>query len=266
MVSVCKAGRPIEMRHGGNDAAVLLIHGYAGYPGELTRPARDLYKAGYDVFAPRLPGHATNGEDFSRTHGKDWLGAAVKEAEELRKSYRTLCLLGHSMGGTLSILTASKVPVDKLVLAAPGVYAPGEKKPVNTGLLKVLSIFKKRMRTKWQSDPGYIMYYEDAPGDDEYLGSEYWSWLYLPQLVDLMGLMDEAQKAASSISCPTLIIGAGKDAVVGLSGPEYLSKAIKGSKYVVVPGATHYLFYDKDKDAEEEAVQAVLGFCGERNA
>ena len=263
-MSLCKAGRPVRMTHDGADAAVLLIHGYTGYPGELTRPARDLYAVGFDVYVPRLPGHGTNGEDFARSTERDWLEEVLKEAGRLRKEYRELYLLGHSMGAALAVIASGKVPVDRLILAAPAVSAPGQKKPVNMILLWLLSKFRKRSKTAWVNDPGYVMYYEDAPLDDLYLGSEYWAWVYYRQLYGLLSLMDKARERAAAVSVPTLIIGAGQDQLMGLGGAEYLSRAIKNSKYVVIPGATHYLFYDKDKKAEEEAVQSVLSWVGEK--
>jgi len=52
---VRKSARPWAMIH--EEAvgkAVLLCHGYTGYPGELIRPGIDLFAAGFDVYSPPL--------------------------------------------------------------------------------------------------------------------------------------------------------------------------------------------------------------------
>lgn len=45
---VVSAARPFMICNN-NSFAVLLIHGYAGYPGELVRPAIDIAECGFDV-------------------------------------------------------------------------------------------------------------------------------------------------------------------------------------------------------------------------
>jgi carboxylesterase len=79
--------------------AVLCIHGFGGYPGELALPARYLYEAGFDVPVPRLPGHGTSQKDFDRTDRFDWVGAACDGLADALKRYEHVHLLGHSMGG-----------------------------------------------------------------------------------------------------------------------------------------------------------------------
>lgn len=251
----CKAGRPFTLAHKEKtDKAVLLIHGYAGYPGELVRPARDLYERGFDVYAPRLPGCGTTGEDFGRSTGKDWLGLVLNAARDLRARYKRLYVLGHSLGTALVILASQSVRFDRIVLAAPAV---AEKAP--SIMIRIASVFKKKMPKPWQSDPSYVLYYEDAPADDAYLGKEYWSWNYTRQSYELLRLMYEAGKAAKSLAVPTLIIVGGEDLVVGPEPANILDRIIPVEhKIIKINECTHFPFYDKDKDGEEKAVQAVL--------
>ena len=251
----CKAGRPFTLAHKEKtDKVVLLIHGYAGYPGELVRPARDLYERGFDVYAPRLPGCGTTGEDFERSTGKDWLGLVLNAARDLRARYKRLYVLGHSLGTALVILASQSVRFDRIVLAAPAVSG---KAP--SIMIRIASVFKKKMPKPWQSDPSYVLYYEDAPADDAYLGREYWSWNYTRQSYELLRLMYEAGKAAKSLAVPTLIIVGGEDLVVGPEPANILDRTIPAEhKTIKINECTHFPFYDKNKDGEEKAVQAVL--------
>ena len=255
----CKAGRSFTLTHKeGSRKCALLIHGYTGYPGEMVRPAEDLFNIGYDIYCPRLPGHGTTGEDFSRSRKRDWTGVVVNAARELREKYDTFCIVGHSMGGALAVIAAEEAGCDRLVLAGPAVGYPGQKPPVPIFVMRLAALFTKRKRTSWHSDPEYVMYYENAPADDEYLGSEYWSWLYPKQILDLVLLMKETRAMIPSLSVDTLTISGGKDTIIGEQSSSYIAETGKGeNRHVSVPGCTHYMFYDKDKSAENEAVKAV---------
>ena len=101
---------------GGGRKAVLGLHGFAGYPGELSLPSAVLHKAGYTVFVPRIPGHGTNGEDFNTTTHHDWIRRAVDAYEDLKAVYDQVYVMGHSMGGILALLLAQH-------------YLPGFNKP-----------------------------------------------------------------------------------------------------------------------------------------
>ena len=91
--NVVKASRPFTLLHKEKSRkAVLLIHGFTGYPGEMVRPAEDLYLAGFDVFVPRLPGHGTTGKDFMKSGKEDWVGLLKMPCRLLRKSMRMYML------------------------------------------------------------------------------------------------------------------------------------------------------------------------------
>ncbi len=259
----CKAGRSFSIVHEDKvESCVLLIHGYTGYPGEMTRPATDLYKAGLDVYVPRLPGHGTSGKDFLNTSEKDWVGVAEKAAISLSGEYSNLYVLGHSMGGGISAIVSSRVKeVKKLVLACPAVASEAKKLPARPGLLKFISFFRKTIPTKWQSDPDYVMYYENAPADDLYLGSEYWSKLFPKELSSLFKIMLDGGKALKDVQCQTLAIGSENDRILGTAPINLIKSEMKCPlETLILKNASHYLFYDKDKAEEERAVERVVQF------
>lgn len=260
-----KAGRSFSLIHKDSKSttAVLCIHGYTGYPGELVRPARELYEKGFDIFVPRLPGHGTSGKDFLKTGGKDWVSVAINAAEDLANRYERLYVLGHSMGGGIASIVASKVKgVKKLVLAAPALAMDAKELPAKPSMIHFISFFCHRIKHKWHSNPDYVMYYEDAPSDDAYLGSEYWSWLYPKELYHLFKIMIYAgREALPNITCPTLVLCSMKDSVLGTAASELALKCLGGDKKIIrLENGTHYLFYDIDKKEEDKAVNGVVEF------
>lgn len=257
----CVAARPFCLIHEEkSDRAILCIHGYTGYPGELVRPARDLYEAGFDIYAPRLPGHGTTGDDFLKVRYEDLIGVVVAAAKSLVEEYKEVSILGHSMGGGLVLIAADKVPeIKRVAVAGPGIVEDKSKLPAKLPVMKAISLVKKRLPNKWQPDPEYVMYYENAPADDLYLGKEYWSWLYPKQLVALFKVMIEGGKAVSRLSQDVLTISGGNDTVIGTASSELIIRKGKGNnEHLHLKNATHYMFYDKDKSEEDIAVATVV--------
>lgn len=260
-----KAARSFELVHENkSDKAVLIIHGYSGYPGENVRPARDLYSEGFDVFVPRLPGHGTSGKDFLKSKASDWIKVVENATRDLLSRYKSLDLIGHSMGAGLVVIAAKKFPeVHKVVLAAPAMTDTPWHLPTPPFIVNFVSLFLRKWPLKWASDPEYVMYYEDAPADDLYLGEEYWRWLYPKMIKNLYKVMMQGGKDVQDLEMPLLTIACGRDQVTG--GTRISDFIIRDKKKgykeeYLVKNATHYLFYDKDKEAEEEAIRKIVDF------
>ena len=98
--------------------AILIIHGFGGgvYDEEFLAHRLELIK-NYDVYTFTLPGH--DGIKTNMTE-KKW----VQKTEEMIKflinnKYKTIYVIGHSMGGVLATRLASKYKeIKKLVLLA----------------------------------------------------------------------------------------------------------------------------------------------------
>ena len=257
--SVVAAARSFKLVHEEkSEKAVLLLHGYAGYPGELVRPANDLYAAGFDVYVPRLPGMGTTGKDFVNSSSHDWLTVCSNALKELLLSYDSVDIVAHSMGTLIAIILASSFSVNHLVLASPAFKMPALKPT----LIKFLSLFKKDISIAWQSDPRYHLHYEGAPADDAVLGKEYWSHIYPSALKELIKLQKSALKLFPHLTCDTLLIAATNDQITDPFMVEKIAlEKKKGiTKCIYIKDATHYLFYDISPKVEDEAVKAVLEF------
>lgn len=258
--SPVNAGRSFSLVHEKKSSrAVLCIHGYAGYPGEMVRPAVDLYEKGFDVFVPRLPGMGTTGEDFMRSRRSDWLTVCVNAAEDLKKKYEEVHIVGHSMGSALAILTAAKTGIKRIVTACPAIAYDGWKPAKPFPVMLVFSFVKKRIPQPWHHQSEYVLHYENAPCDDDYLGGQYWSWVYIREVYELMKLMDEARNVLPSLNADILTISGGKDQIVGdKSSLEIMEKGRGNNKHIHLPECTHFVYYDIDKGGEEKAVEATV--------
>jgi carboxylesterase len=91
---------------------VVLTHGLTGNPQATTPLAERLHAAGHGVDVVRLPGHGSTVRDMARTRYDDWRGAVEEALDRTAAACDRVVLVGHSMGGTLSLDVASARPDD----------------------------------------------------------------------------------------------------------------------------------------------------------
>ena len=97
--------------------AILIIHGFTGtlYDNEYLMNYLE-YQPSFDVYAKTLPGH--NQSRYKDCKYTDWVDFVEEEINLLiHYGYHEIYLIGHSMGGVLASIVASKYKqVKKLVL------------------------------------------------------------------------------------------------------------------------------------------------------
>jgi carboxylesterase len=101
------------------DHAALLLHGFPGTPAEMHPLASVLWDAGWTVHGPMLPGLGADIANLENRTLADWTKAAIESLERLSHRYRTILLVGYSMGGALALHAAYERPPAGLVLLAP---------------------------------------------------------------------------------------------------------------------------------------------------
>ena len=256
----CKAGRFFFLTSGHKEAW-LLIHGYAGYPGELVYPALDLFEAGFDVFVPRLPGCGCSGEDFLKSDEEEWKRLARNAVSYLKKHYEKVNILGHSMGAAIAIACFFKDPeVNKIILAAPALnrfwlneenvafYEANKEKRLDTPVF-------------WEHSDLYHLHYEGVPADDFFLGREYWSHFYPRQYYAMERLENEALEVLKDTDHEALILRPLADQAISLPSLELYRKLNQTTPVIDIPLGTHFLFYDIAESAEVLARQAVVEYA-----
>ncbi len=254
--------RPIYLE-GTAPAAVLGLHGFGGYPGELALPASRLKERGLTVHIPRLPGHGTSARDFDRTGARDWLTAAEQAYIELASSYEQVHIMGHSMGGLLALIIAERYTVDRLVLMAPALS-------MNSRLFRfapLLRLFRHHIPIAWESDPSVTFFDERDPGDDAYLGREYWGQLNLRAISELAGLQKRAAGQLSVVDSAVLLLTAELDRAVSPRVGTILKAQLSGPlRHVHLRHATHLIPYDRCTEDRELAMAEIVNwFCADQS-
>lgn len=105
--------------------AVVLVHGFTGNP-KATRPLGEvLNDAGFSVDVVRLPGHGTSPKDMGTTRWSHWRTAVTHALDRALGEHDRVILLGHSMGGTLTLdLAAHRDDIAAAIVINPLIAAP----------------------------------------------------------------------------------------------------------------------------------------------
>lgn len=87
---------------------VLLLHGMTGHPRELHKFGLGLHDAGYDVFAPVIPGHCIGMNELRKVDWVKWKDFALEEFDKLSKKYDQVFVSGICLGAILSVVVAEE--------------------------------------------------------------------------------------------------------------------------------------------------------------
>lgn len=235
-----KAGRP----------ACLLIHGFTGAPKEMRWMGEYLSAQGYSCLGVRLTGHATRPEDMIRSRYTDWMASVEDGYHLLRGVAERIYLIGLSMGGILSLLMSTKLPVVGVVAMATPYRLPYDY-PV--WVLKLLSKFLA-YQPKDKAEPGADWFDKQAfavhvayPQNPVRSGAE------------LQCLIREMRAALPQVRVPVLLIHSRNDTYVLPENMERLYAALGASDKtkLYITEAGHIVTRDA---AREEVFRAAAEF------
>jgi carboxylesterase len=98
----------------------LLCHGYTGTPDEVHNIGKYLAEKGITSIAPLLPGHGTTVKDLIGKTTDDWYNEYCYAFNWLKEYCDEFFVLGHSLGGALTIRFAIENHVSGIItLATP---------------------------------------------------------------------------------------------------------------------------------------------------
>lgn len=223
--------------------AVLIIHGYAGgvYDEESLQ-----YKLNpnwnLDVYNFTLPGHECNLS--SDVKYEDWIKSVDEHIECLIKAgYKSIYVIGHSMGGVLATHAAIKYKeVKKVVLAAPAFqYLDAD----DNILDKVDSLMKN----------GFNII-------KTYHGKEIISRMLkvsIPMTLEFARLIEVSQDLPSKLNKPVLIFHGQLDDIVPVTSSELVYNSARNKKWLVyLKEATHDVFKANNVDEINNEIEKFL--------
>jgi carboxylesterase len=237
----------IRIDHGA-DRAVLLLHGLYRSPADFQRLAPRLEAAGFDVYAPLLPGHGRKPDDLDGAWADDYRKAARKGFDELAAKHARVAVVGGSMSSALALLLAAERKPAAMVLASPylGHLATPSWCPVQVdSLVGPLSRIARRVFV------------------DEDLRGRGYSVQSLHALRQCRDLARGVDAAAKDVACPTLVIVGMRDVVVPPQFTIDWASTHLGDRATTtrLEASGHDIYFDVEGEA---AVEATARFVEER--
>jgi carboxylesterase len=219
----------------GNDIGCLVIHGFTGTPAELRELGERLKTEGYTVCGVKLKGHGTTLEDFEKSTYSDWIASVEAGYKKLKSTCSKIYVIGHSMGGVLTLNIGENYPVDKLVLLAPALV----NKDKNSLFVPFLKYFKKY--TEWapvqrpEEETKYLLGYGKIP---------------LACVHELLKLQRVTKAKLNTIDKPILIIHSKKDNAIDEKGIDIIEKNVssKDVKKVYLYNCSHNITVEGEKE------------------
>lgn len=216
------------VRYGGKKNPIVFLHGW-GQNIEMMQPIAEPMQENHNIIILDLPGYGKSSEPTFCWTVQDYVECIHDLLHTLK--VENPILVGHSFGGKISLLYASKYPVAKMILFGSPFKKEIEKLSIKTKTLKAL-----------KKIPGLNKFEEFAKrhiGSTDYRNA---SPRMREILVDTVNL--DITENVKKIKCPTLIVWGTLDEAVPLKRAYQLEQLIPDSGVVVYENRTHYAYLE----------------------
>lgn len=228
----------------GNQVGCLLIHGFSSTPAEMYELGLKIKNVGYTVLGIRLEGHGTTVEEMKKCNYRKWIKSVEEGYEKLRKTCSKIYVIGHSMGGLLSLYAGENFEVDKIIALAPALSNTNR----TTNLAGIVKYFMKY--AEWppsqrpEGETRYLLGYNKFP---------------VASVHELNKLKNVVIKGLNKITKPVLAIQSNKDTVVHTRGIAILENGISSKEFkkVLLYKCGHNITIECEK---ERVFEEVLKF------
>lgn len=230
----------------------LVQHGFTGTPKEMRWLGEYLNRQGFTVCGMRLAGHATQPEDMIRSRCRDWLASVEDGFNLLRSCCDQVFLLGLSMGGILTLTSASKLQVRGVVAMSTPYRLPDDPR---LRYIKLISKVKPFM-PKGKGEPGADWF--DQESWKQHVAYPQHPLRSVAEVNALMGLM---HLSLPEVKVPVLLIhsrndnyvvNGSMDAVYDLLGSTDKQKLwVEGGGHVITEEPTRHVVFKAAADFVE---------------
>lgn len=223
----------------GQGEALIVLHGW-GANIDTVIPIVNILKDSYKVYAIDLPGFGKSEQPKSPIDSFEY--AEIIREFMKDEGIQNAHFIGHSFGGKISIVLASKYPdlTNKIVLVDSAGLIPkrGLKYYIKVYSFKSLRFLYKNVFF-WLASEKRMESFHKRFGSDDYQDA---SGLMRTILVKVVN--EDLRPILKNIKSPTLLIWGSEDHATPLYMGEIMEKEIPDSGLVVFEGAGHYSYID----------------------
>lgn len=227
----------------GGKTGCVLVHGFTGTPKEMRLMGEYLHNKGLTVLGIRLAGHATKPLDLIRTNWQDWLASMEDGINILKCACEKVFVAGLSLGGTLSLIGASRYNLQGAVAIATPYELPRDWR---LNFARPLSKI--------------IPYIEKKPEEvrDQEISKNHVDYPAYPTraIVELNDLIKIFHKTLPGIGIPVFLINSDSDPTVPESHADKIQQEISlvNVERLLIKDSGHVITEDIDRDKVFSAV------------
>ena len=241
-----QGGEPFFLNGGGSNG-VLLVHGFTGLPAELFLLGNFLNQKNFTVLCPRLAGHGTKEEDLMRTTKDDWFNSVLDGFFILKGVCDKIFVVGHSMGGALTLKLAAEQKISKIVTLAAPIFIDDTRD-------------LKNLPPKEFCGNACIVKPHRRLNDVPQAANDVYKKMPLISVHELLDLIEDVKKILPNVKTPILIMHGEEDHTVQPRSARYIMDNVgsKAKKFISVPDSGHLLPLDENRDAVFEEILDFL--------
>jgi len=215
--------------YGEGEHTIVLLHGW-GQNIEMMKPIGDKLKKSNRIIIVDLPGFGQSSEPDTVWTMYDYTDAINKLLKSLNVD--NPIMIGHSFGGKISLIYASKYNVSKLILFGSPFKQEIKKLSLKTKILKFLKTVPVINKLE-----GFA---KKHIGSRDYKEASDFMRKILVEHVNL-DITEDVKK----IKCPTLLVWGTMDQEVPVERAYELEKLIKDAGVVTYEGCSHYAYLER---------------------
>ncbi|MCL2563661.1 MAG: alpha/beta hydrolase [Oscillospiraceae bacterium] len=236
---------PFERTHPDANTIVIFTHGFIGSPRQFEDMAELAYAQGCSVLSILLPGHGGTAREFAKARLHDWEAHLESEIRRVAPAYQNVILVGHSMGGLLSLNASLGEPKVKGVLL---ISSPLRLRflPSTLRLGIKLRLFPKSRDEIWKA-------YRDSNSVQGI------SIRWLRQVADLRKLMAKTKANLPNITAQTTVIHSQKDETVSHKSANLFKSGLTHANIVPLTDSRHAYYTPTEREVICKALQNLIG-------
>jgi len=226
-----KEAGPIEIVNY-TDKAIVFIHGFPSCPATFKYVAPIAEKAGYDVYAPLLPGFGTSKEDLIKSNFSQWFIYLCGYYLEMKRKYDKVYIVGLSLGGALTLKLAEKYSGTRFAPEAVSITAA----PVFLNSLRHRTI-KSWLLYSIRSISWFVKFIDSKSERWKDMEDNHSEWLgyhgkFPVQSFSIKMAVEKIRTDLKKITVPVIAFHVPEDRTVSYKNFPYIEKKISSSKAV----------------------------------
>lgn len=247
-------GLRIGYREEGNGLPLLILHGWGGSSASWERVGSILAPRGFRVVIPDLPGFGASDPPPAVWGSEEYARFAVSFADAV--SMESFFLLGHSFGGQIAAVAASRAPrrVLRVVLAGAAIIRSGPR--IKERIMRTCSIVFH-----------LLFFFLPVPKLKENVRVLAYRILRRPDYIRAIGIMKDIMKKVIAqdgravlpdIRVPALVVWGEDDYLTPLREGKMIHSLLPSSSLIVIPKLGHNLHYQDPERLADEVTSFLL--------